>query len=319
MMYDQVSVVIPAYKAEKFILRTIESVLIQKGVEVEIVVIEDGVFDNTRAVLSKYINKITLITLENNKGAQFARNKGLELSTSDFVLFLDADDFFEGENFLRGLYDSMIRHQSDLVFGKGIKRWDNGKEQVFFEAVKSETQEEMVIRWLIGRAGPSPCSILWRTSAIKKIGGWNEHYTKNQDGELVLRALLSDLKVSLSNIGAGIYWQYEGERVSKRMSNEAFECQERLYWFVKKRIQNLKSRDNVAYALNYYLAGVIARALSVGNTFYVERLSDIWQRKLPKLNLIKYHGIRMYTTHVLYYFLGIKLTRKFIEIAKSVR
>ena len=116
-----------------------------------------------------------------------------------YVLFLDADDFFEGENFLRGLHDSIIHHQSDMVFGKGIKRWENGSEQVFFAADKSETQEETIIRWLIGRAGPSPCSILWRTSSIKKIGGWNEQYTKNQDGELVLRALLSGLQVSLSN------------------------------------------------------------------------------------------------------------------------
>ena len=120
-------------------------------------------------------------------------------------------------------------------------------------------------------------------------------------------------------IGAGIYWQYEGERVSKRMNNEAFECQERLYWFVKEKMQNLKMTENVAYALNYYIAGVIARALSVGNTFYVEKLSNIWQRKLPKLNLIKYHGVRMYVTHVLYYLLGIKLTRKLIDTVKRVR
>lgn len=318
-MHKQISIVIPAYKAEKFLIRTIESILSQQGVDVEVIVVEDGVFDNTRAVLSKYLNKVTLITLEKNMGAQFARNKGLELCKGDYVLFLDADDFFEGEYFLRGLCDSMIHHHSDVVFGKGIKRWENDNEQVLFEAVKNETQEETIIRWLIGKAGPSPCSILWRTSALKKIGGWNEQYTKNQDGELVLRALLEGLKVSLSNIGAGIYWQYEGERVSKRMNNAAFECQERLYWFVKKKIQNSAMQDNIADALNYYLAGVIARALSVRNTLYVERLSDIWQRKLPKLNLIKYHGIRMYLTHVLYYLLGIKLTRKLIDTVKRVR
>ena len=64
------------------------------------------------------------------------------------------------------------------------------------------------------------------------------------------------------------------------MNNQAFECQERLNWFVKEKWENIKMPENVAYALNYYLAGVIAVALRVGNTLYVEKLLDIWQRKI---------------------------------------
>ena len=86
-MNSQISIVIPAYKAEKFIVRTIESVLSQKGVDVEIIIVEDGVFDNTREKLYRYKDKITLITLEKNLGAQFARNKGLELCKGDLCTF----------------------------------------------------------------------------------------------------------------------------------------------------------------------------------------------------------------------------------------
>lgn len=318
-MSNLISIVIPAYKAEKFILRTVGSVFSQKRITFEIIIVEDGCYDQTKEVLSPYLDQISLITLEKNMGAQHARNKGLELCKGDYVLFLDADDFFEGEYFLRGLYDSMVEHQSDFVFGKGIKRWADGKEQVYFTAEKSEMQTETIIRWLIGKAGPSPCSILWRKSAIKDIGGWNEQYTKNQDGELIIRALLLGLKVSLSNEGAGIYWQYEGERISKRMNIEAFECKERLYWFVKDQISNLKEQEDISYALNYYVAGVISHALRIGNRFYVNRLMETWKRKLPKLNLIRYHGVRMYLTHVLYYLFGIKLTRKIIETVKKLK
>lgn len=313
-----ISVVIPAYKAERFIKRTIDSVLIQQDVEVEIIVIEDGVFDNTREVLKEYEDKLILITLKENKGAQYARNKGLELSKNEFIMFLDADDYFEGEDFLRGLHDSMVSNDSDIVFGKSIKKWENGKEQVLFSASKDESKEDTIIRWIIGRAGPSPCSILWKKSSVQKIGGWNPLYTKNQDGEIVLRAILKDLKLSLSQKGAGIYWQYEGERISKRINNQAFECQERLYYDVKKEIRGIPEEKEILCALNYYIAGAISRAMDAENKEYEKKFYTLWDRTLPKLKLIKQHSIRMYITHFLYFIIGIKLTRKLINGIKKV-
>ena len=306
----------PSYKAQKFIKRTIKSVLEQKDVKVEIIVVEDGVYDNTQEVLNEFEERVKLVTFEKNMGAQKARNKGLELASSEYVMFLDADDFFEGDDFLKGLYDSIVKNKSDVVFGRGIKRWQDGEEKKFYVPKDSETQEEIIIRWLIGRAGPSPCSILWRKSSLIKIGGWNEIYTKNQDGELVIRAMLQGLKPSYSQKGAGVYWQYDGDRISKKISNERFECQERLYYDIKK--SKISKKASIESALNYYIAGVAAQAILYKNDQYTKKFSELWKRDMPKIDLISQHSFRMYLTHVLYFLFGIKCVRFFIDKAKKI-
>ncbi len=97
-----ISVVIPCYKAEKHIARAIDSALAQPHVDVEIIVIEDGVFDDTKSIVSLYGDKVKFLSFKQNRGASVARNVGLEEVSSEYVMFLDADDFLEGE-LLKGL------------------------------------------------------------------------------------------------------------------------------------------------------------------------------------------------------------------------
>ena len=105
-----ISVIIPAYNAEKFIAKAIESVLAQKcRHETEIIVIDDNSTDNTRNIvysMSKQYGRIILLTNERKKGPSGARNTGLLESRGYYISFLDADDLWysnhleEGINFL---------------------------------------------------------------------------------------------------------------------------------------------------------------------------------------------------------------------------
>ncbi|MBL7214324.1 MAG: glycosyltransferase [Phycisphaerae bacterium] len=86
-----VSVVIPAYNAEKHIQRSIDSVLRQTRPADEIIVVDDGSTDNTPVILSEYGNKIIPIR-QQNAGASIARTTGIERASGDWIAFLDADD-----------------------------------------------------------------------------------------------------------------------------------------------------------------------------------------------------------------------------------
>lgn len=317
---QKISVVIPSYKAEKTIERTIKSLLSQKNVVVEIIVIEDGVFDSTQKVLESYSEYIRLVTFKTNQGAQAARNKGLSLCSHEYVMFLDADDYLEGE-MLYGLSESALKHNSDIVFGNCIKRWENGKEDYFFSAekYKNETQIDVVIRWLTTKAGPAPCSILWKKESLLKIGAWNEAYHKNQDGELVMRAMFNNLKLSHSIVGAGIYIQHSGTRISQRVDKVAFDSQEMLYRYVQKCANKVPQKDNILSALNYYSVGIINSAYSTKDPTLISKWTEIWERKLPKMGLIKYHGYQTYLVHTFYYFFGIKRVRKLLNIIKRFK
>ncbi|MHC4551242.1 MAG: glycosyltransferase family 2 protein, partial [Planctomycetota bacterium] len=87
----KISVVIPAYNAERTIGRAIDSVLAQTRAADEVIVVDDGSTDGTADVVRGYGEKVMLIQQE-NAGVSVARNKGIEAATSDWIAFLDSDD-----------------------------------------------------------------------------------------------------------------------------------------------------------------------------------------------------------------------------------
>ena len=109
-----ISVVIPCYNAEPFLRRCLDSVLNQKEVLSEIIVIDDGSSDNSLGILEQYQGRIRYETGP-NRGAPTARNRGLQLCNADYILFLDADDYHEGE-VLRGLVDALETSDADVAF-----------------------------------------------------------------------------------------------------------------------------------------------------------------------------------------------------------
>lgn len=87
-----ISVVIPLYNKEKYVRRTIDSVLKQTFQDFEIVVVNDGSTDNGVGVVNSYNNpKIRLVNQE-NQGVSAARNRGISEAKYDYIAFLDADD-----------------------------------------------------------------------------------------------------------------------------------------------------------------------------------------------------------------------------------
>ena len=96
-MTGLISVIVPAYNAEKTIEKCINSISCQTYENLEIIVINDGSKDTTEEIVSKLAktdNRIKLITIPNG-GVSHARNTGLEYVTGDFVTFADADDTIE--------------------------------------------------------------------------------------------------------------------------------------------------------------------------------------------------------------------------------
>lgn len=108
-----ISVIIPAYNSEKYIERCIDSVLMQRCAYFEIIVINDGSTDDTQKKLLKYGDRIIVKNIENS-GAANARNEGLELATGDFIMFLDADDYFS-EDAAEKVIAAQMENDADIV------------------------------------------------------------------------------------------------------------------------------------------------------------------------------------------------------------
>ena len=92
-----VSVIIPAYNAEKTIRRALESVRLQDYAPIEIIVVNDASNDGTAAVVESFDElTIRLINRPVNGGASAATNTGVHRSSGEYVAFLDADDEDDG-------------------------------------------------------------------------------------------------------------------------------------------------------------------------------------------------------------------------------
>lgn len=89
-----VSVIIPTYNCEPYIAESIDSVLLQDGVDMEIIVVNDGSTDNTKQVIAKYGNRIKYINRPTNEGPSAARNLAIQHASGRFIAFQDADDIW---------------------------------------------------------------------------------------------------------------------------------------------------------------------------------------------------------------------------------
>ena len=92
MIEPKISIIIPSYNSEKTIERAINSVITQNYSNKEIIVVDDGSFDNTKTILSKYVESINIVTTE-NFGVSRARNNGIKNAVGDYIMFLDSDDY----------------------------------------------------------------------------------------------------------------------------------------------------------------------------------------------------------------------------------
>ncbi|HIF9474866.1 TPA: glycosyltransferase family 2 protein [Photobacterium damselae] len=125
--YPLVSVVIPAYNAEKTIERCINSCLNQNYSNIQIIVINDGSTDATIDVLNYFSDERLLILTTKNFGASRARSEGIKISSGQFLFFLDSDDYLEDEA-IYSLINKQNQNDYDIVIGQAyIHNYSNKK------------------------------------------------------------------------------------------------------------------------------------------------------------------------------------------------
>lgn len=95
MMQPKISVIVPVYKAEKYLHRCVDSILAQTFTNFEIILVDDGSPDKSGEICDEYAAKDSRVRVfhKENGGVSSARNLGLENTSGEWVLFVDADDW----------------------------------------------------------------------------------------------------------------------------------------------------------------------------------------------------------------------------------
>ena len=112
----KISVIVPVYNTEAYLSKCLESLMAQKLRDIEIICVNDGSTDNSVDIIKKYILKDSRIRLieKENGGLVSARKCGVKYADSEFVGFVDADDWVETDMY-ENLFEMAIRHNADMV------------------------------------------------------------------------------------------------------------------------------------------------------------------------------------------------------------
>ena len=143
-----VSIVMPAYNAEKYIEQAIRSVINQTYKDWELIVIDDGSIDNTASILFELAaldSRIHALKNEKNCGASYTRNRAISLARGEWIAFLDSDDLWKPEKLDRQI--KLCDKYPDMVISYTASSFidDNGNPYSYvMPAIEKLTYETLL-------------------------------------------------------------------------------------------------------------------------------------------------------------------------------
>lgn len=188
------SIVIPLYNKEKYILDALQSVLNQTFENYEVIVVEDASTDKSQEVISTLKSeKVTVIKHDTNKGLSASRNTGIKNAKSNYIAFLDADDFWK-DNYLEELFLLINSYPKAKLFATNYEELYQN-DTILLPSNNSKNLEEKTIIhnfFEISLAQPlyCPSSFCVEKSVFETIGFYNESIRFGEDVDFNIRANL---------------------------------------------------------------------------------------------------------------------------------
>jgi glycosyltransferase involved in cell wall biosynthesis len=210
----RISIIVNVYKGtEQYLEECLESIKSQTTKPYEIILVVDG-YEKPMIYPG-----VTAIVRDENKGIAFSRNQGFQLSTGDYILFVDADDML-AENFLEEMMAQVLWHKPDVVYPSAIllARWDDSKlDNGYFVPPHTLKLSDMAKQNYV------LVTSLIKREVYEKVGGFNPDLSIFEDYEFFLKAMLIGYKF----VRANCCLRYRQRTLSRNRSNES--SKERIY------------------------------------------------------------------------------------------
>ena len=176
-----VTVYITNHNYGKYIEKAVESVLTQSYQNFEIIIIDDGSTDNSRPIIAKYENHPQIkVVLQNNKGLTVSNNIALNLAMGEFIVRLDADDYFT-KDALKLMVREFENDNLGMVFGDWYLINEN--DEILGVEQRHDFSKDVT---LYDQPAHGACT-MFRKRCLKQLGGYDETITRQDGYELWLR------------------------------------------------------------------------------------------------------------------------------------
>ncbi|SKB66206.1 Glycosyl transferase family 2 [Lachnospiraceae bacterium] len=139
---SKVSIIIPVYNAGKYLKKCLDSAVGQDFEDFDIICVDDCSTDDSPAILAEYedqYSNVRVIRNTCNNGVAFCRNRAVEQADSEYILFLDSDDWLEKDT-LKITYDCALRNSLDMVIFQMRLLYEDQELEKFYEAYSKRSK-----------------------------------------------------------------------------------------------------------------------------------------------------------------------------------
>ena len=243
---EKVSIIVPMYNAEKFIGKTIESVLAQTYQNWEMLIMNDVSTDNSLAIVSLYAKKderIKIVNTEKNVGVVKGRNFLIDLASGKYIAFLDADDYWHNEKLEKQI--KFMKEKNASISCTEYTRVKENEEKINDVIIKEEiSYNDMLKNNYLGCL-----TVIYDANKIGKR--YFKELEKNEDYVLWLEIVKDVNTIYGLKENLAYYRVLDNSRSSNKVKTA------KVRWEIYRKIEKLSLLKSLYYFLHYAIRAVL--------------------------------------------------------------
>src|SRR6266446_27932 len=184
-----VSVIIPAYNAERYVGRALRSVVEQSYAGLEIILVDDGSQDGTAQVVEQFKDPRIVYLYQGNAGQGNARNHGLRVCKGEYVSFLDADDWYHPRKIERQVAFLQAHPGYKVVYCNALHTYAGAPDRLYKR--RHAHASDLILPELLKSSYINPNTALIARTVVEACGGFVETRYYPEEWDLWLRMTLA--------------------------------------------------------------------------------------------------------------------------------
>lgn len=314
------SIIIPVYNVEKYIVECIESVVSQCGNECEIILVNDGSTDSSGTICAQYAQSYSYIKLVNkeNGGLSSARNEGIKIAKGKYITFIDSDDKLFPSS-LQNVLSWIKNEDADICFLRAVKLFPNGNMSDLNECIDRKKiykkSKKNAIHYLAHRPkypGSAWAKLLKRDLIVGN--GIHFPYDKrfSEDLGFIRDCLLYANSFDALNFSYYLYRQKrEGSITNKVSTNNFYDLLQFIIESIEMLTTNKKAKDSISRCLMGFVAYEYVVLMHVLNGVAVQDFPNALEEIKKYRWVLKYsRSFKIRVISVLCLIIGIEKTAK---------
>jgi beta-1,3-glucosyltransferase cpsVII len=281
----KVSVIVPAYNAEKYIEACLDSICEQTYPVLEILVVDDGSKDLTASIIrSRAEQDARIIPYYNeNHGVSYSRNFGLEHCTGEYVTFVDADDLV-APDFIAQMIHDLEEADADIAV-IGVAKSKLFEPEMFTNGVTSTYEESEMLKQVFGAFEGFVCNKLYRKSLLQTKSIRLEQSIAVCEDLLFNVIYLLNCKKAVYNCGQKYFYRQIENSASNRLDNPKWFDAMKAYQQIIRLVKDYPVVYRLAafqYAMFLCAAKYRIRFIEDSNGEIKRKVDEEWKRLRPE-------------------------------------